>query len=172
MKSVIGAFVAVAVLALASPTLASGRTSTAPTIYAWSQETAIHAPRWRKSAPVIAVRAAWGGGSRVVELAAHYAGWGNPTGFRGPWCKAFTNKILREAGYHPGPSLRAIDALAVGQRVSAPQPGDLAVMRGHVTFFAQWDGPDAFDGLGGNQGHAVRLSRFWRGAVIAWVRPR
>ena len=130
------------------------------------------APDLRHGAPAIAAQAAWGGGSALVAEAARYVGWSNPTGFRGPWCKAFTNMVLREAGYHPGPSLRAIDALADGQRVSAPQPGDLAVMRGHVTFFAQWDGPDAFDGLGGNQGHAVRLSRFWRGAVIAWVRPR
>ena len=151
---------------------AHSRASAGPTIYAWSQETPIHTPHWRKSAPAIAVAAAWGGGSALVHEAARYVGWSNPTGFRGPWCKAFTNMVLREAGYHPGPSLRAIDALADGQRVSAPQPGDLAVMRGHVTFFAQWDGPDAFDGLGGNQGHAVRLSRFWRGAVIAWVRPR
>ena len=190
LRASLAAVAALICLCLSGAAEANGRAGPAVQSFAapvWHQQTAArtsrhsrtrlawaprqYAPDWRHGAPAIAVAAAWGGGSALVAEAARYVGSGNPTGFRGPWCKAFTNMVLREEGYHPGPSLRAIDALADGYRVSSPEPGDLAVMRGHVTFFAQWDGPDAFDGLGGNQGHAVRLSHFWRGAVVAWVRP-
>lgn len=171
MKSLRTLLAAIALLALASPALASSR-----------QAMNFHAPIYEVSvargAPVMVARASWRTGAKVyarwsnaLALAERYNGGGNPTGFYGPWCKAFTNMILRQAGYHPGPSLRAIDGLADGQRVASPAPGDLAVMAGHITFFASWDGSNTFIGLGGNQGHMVRSSRFWRGAVIAWVRP-
>ena len=110
-------------------------------------------------------------GSAVLAEAARFVGSGNPTGFYGPWCKAFTNFVLLRVGKHPGPSLLAIDALADGRRVARPRPGDLAVMRSHVTFFAGWDGHGGFLGLGGNQGHRVRVSRFPVRSVIAFVDP-
>jgi hypothetical protein len=116
--------------------------------------------------------ALWSGFSNVLAIGAGYLHHGNVTGYRGPWCKAFTNLVLRQAGYHPGPSLRAIDALADGTRVNAPTPGDLAVMRGHVTIFKEWYGPTAFIGLGGNQGHDVTEAVFSRYAVVAWVSPK
>jgi hypothetical protein len=110
--------------------------------------------------------------SRVLAEAAKYAGAGNPTGFRGPWCKAFEVMILRRLGYHPSSSFLAIDALRDGVRVSTPRPGDIAVMPRHVTFFAGWGGR-GFIGIGGNQaGHRVTESTFPVGEVIAWIEPR
>jgi uncharacterized protein (TIGR02594 family) len=88
-----------------------------------------------------------------------------------PWCKSFSNVVLRRTGHRAGPSLMAIDALRDGVRVRTPRPGDLAVMRGHVTFFVRLDGRGGFVGLGGNQGHRVRYSRFALAAVVAFVRP-
>jgi hypothetical protein len=106
-----------------------------------------------------------------LEIAKRYLGARNVTGFRGPWCKAFTNKVLREAGFQASAGLRAIDALRDGFRVGTPSPGDLAVMRGHVTFFVSWGGR-GFLGLGGNQQHGrVALSSFPTRKVVAWVRP-
>lgn len=113
------------------------------------------------------------GVSDVIREASRWLWSGNPTGFRGPFCKAFTNFVLRRLGFHPSPSLLAIDALRDGVRVASPQPGDLAVMASHVTFFAGFDGSGAFIGLGGNQGHHnVTRARFPLGRVVAFVRPK
>ena len=79
--------------------------------------------------------------------------------------------ILRMAGYHSGPSLMAIDALKDGVRVRSPQPGDLAVMRSHVTFFVAYAGNGMFIGIGGNQGRMVRKSRFALREIVGFVRP-
>jgi hypothetical protein len=108
----------------------------------------------------------------IIAEASHFIGTGNPTGFAGQWCKAFTNFVLRRLGYHPGPSLRAIDALRDGMRVSNPQPGDLAVMYPHVTFFDGFDGAGGFVGLGGNQHRNVTRSHFSLARVVAFIRPR
>lgn len=109
--------------------------------------------------------------SAIIAEASHWLGRGNPTGFQGPWCKAFTNFVLRRLGFHPGPSLLAIDALRDGRRVADPRPGDIAVMPHHVTFFAGWAEQD-FLGLGGNQGHDVNVSRFPLRRVIAFIEPQ
>jgi uncharacterized protein (TIGR02594 family) len=113
-----------------------------------------------------------GWGSGVLAVAGRYQGSLNPTGLRGPWCRDFVNMVLEQSGHRlANHSRRAIDALGLGYHVSSPQPGDLAVMGGHVTFFKEWDGPNSFIGRGGNQGHIVRDSRFPRYSVVAWVRP-
>jgi len=111
------------------------------------------------------------GHSDVLAQAARWLGRGNPTPFREAWCRDFVNMILERAGYRlVDRSHLAIAALRLGQRVTDPRPGDLVVMRGHVTFFVGWTGDGAFLGLGGNQAHRVRVSRFARRAVIAFVR--
>ena len=119
---------------------------------------------WRDSVPAK-------GAAAVLSIAARFLGQSDPTHIGAPWCASFVNFVLRQAGYHPHGSLMAIDALRDGQRVSTPQPGDLAVMRGHITFFAGYAGPGRFVGLGGNQGHRVKYSQFAIRRVVAWVRP-
>jgi uncharacterized protein (TIGR02594 family) len=108
----------------------------------------------------------------ILAEASRFLSQGNPTGFAGPWCKAFTNFILRRLGFHPGASLLAIDGLRDGARVAAPRPGDLAVMAHHVTFFAGWASNRAFIGLGGNQRHNVTRAHFRAARVLAFVRPQ
>ena len=78
--------------------------------------------------------------------------------------------MARQAGYHlANNSRRAIDALRLGHRVPPPRPGDLAVMRHHVTIFAGWGGRGLL-GLGGNQHRSVRYSHFSRRSIVAFVR--
>jgi uncharacterized protein (TIGR02594 family) len=113
--------------------------------------------------------------SQILTEAARYIGSPNPSGFRGKWCAAFVNMILRATGHAVTGSLRAIDGLLLGERVADPQPGDIAILRigrhgHHETFFAGWGGR-GFYGLGGNQGHIVRVSRFSRRQVIAFIHP-
>jgi uncharacterized protein (TIGR02594 family) len=112
------------------------------------------------------------GHPEILAEARRWLGQGNPTPFREAWCRDFVNMILERAGYRLADrSHLAIAALRLGPRVAEPRLGDLAVMRSHVTFFAGWDGEGAFLGLGGNQRNRVRISRFTRSAVIAFVRP-
>ena len=106
----------------------------------------------------------------VLEEASRYLGRGNPTGTRGPWCRDFVNFILRRTGHRTDSSRLAIDALRLGPHVAHPQPGDLVVMRGHITFFAGWERGHVI-GLGGNQRHRVRFSRYPLSRVVAFVRP-
>ena len=110
-------------------------------------------------------------GGDILAEARRWLGSGNPTPFREPWCRDFVNMVIERAGYRLADrSHMALAALRLGRRVAEPRPGDLAVMAGHVTFFAGWDGAGAFVGLGGNQHHRVTLARFARRAVVAFVR--
>lgn len=106
----------------------------------------------------------------LLAVAKRYIGRGNFTHHGGPWCRDAVNVWLRQAGYHlANNSRRAIDAVRLGHRVSSPRPGDLVVMRHHVTIFAGWGGRGLV-GLGGNQGHRVKYSHFSQRQVVAFVR--
>ncbi|MGO9769136.1 MAG: hypothetical protein ACLPSW_06195 [Roseiarcus sp.] len=140
----------------------------------------VYAPGWQSGAPAIVGGMAWrtGGaalrsGSDLVAEAARYVGGGNPTGFHEAWCRDFVNMVLERTGHRlADKSHAAIAALNLGPRVDYPQPGDLAVMRGHVTIVASVDGAGGFVGLGGNQGHGrVTYSHFSMRSVVAFVRP-
>lgn len=107
----------------------------------------------------------------LLAVARRYVGRGKVTAFRGPWCRDFVNLVARRAGVRlANHSRRAIDARHLGVRVANPRPGDLAVMRHHVTIFAGWSHGGRFVGLGGNQGHRVKYSRFAARSVVAFVR--
>jgi len=107
----------------------------------------------------------------LLAVASRYIGHGRVSHHGGPWCRDFINTVARQAGYRlANTSRRAIDALSLGHRVSSPRPGDLVVMRHHVTIFAGYGGRGVI-GLGGNQGHGrVKYSTFNRGRVVGYVR--
>lgn len=112
----------------------------------------------------------------TIAIARRYLGHGHFNGMPSEWCRSFVNKVLRQGGYYSTASDMAIDALRLGPHVRHPQPGDIMVMRGHVTFFAGYDGHGRLLGLGGNQGgyrgaRHVQYSHYWPGRVIAFVRP-
>ena len=106
----------------------------------------------------------------LLSVASRYLGAGKVTRMSGPWCRDFINLVASRAGYRlANHSRRAIDALALGRHVSAPHPGDLVVMRHHVTIFAGFGGRGVL-GLGGNQGHRVKMSSYPARRVLAFVR--
>lgn len=109
--------------------------------------------------------------SQILAEAARYLGARKFTRLPGPWCRDFVNHVAQRAGYRlANRSRRAIDALSLGARVAHPRPGDLVVMRGHVTFFAGWGGRGVL-GLGGNQsGGRVTVSSYPAARVVAFVR--
>ena len=107
--------------------------------------------------------------ANLLYVAQRYIGSRNFTGV-GQWCRAAINRWAELAGKPlANRSNRAIDALALGPHVRNPVPGDLIVMRHHVTIFAGFDHGRVV-GLGGNQGHRVKYSKFSPRGVLAFVR--
>lgn len=108
----------------------------------------------------------------LLTVAARYIGRSGPAiGLPARlWCRDFVNFIVPRAGGHlANRSRRAIDTLTAGRRVHDPRPGDLAVMRHHVTVVVAVKSGQVI-GLGGNQGHRVRVSRYALSRVIGFVR--
>jgi hypothetical protein len=149
---------------------AHSRASAGPTIYAWSQETPIHTPHWRKSAPAIAVAAAWGGGSALVHEAANYVGSGKFTPYPRPWCSDAVSAWLQHVGKPPLANRMASAALSYGPR-SSGSPGDLAVFlnrRGyayHVGIVVA-DLGGQVEIVSGNWSHRVARAVVSRGGLI------
>jgi uncharacterized protein (TIGR02594 family) len=97
-----------------------------------------------------------------------------------PWCAAWANKVLADAGIQGTDSLMARSFLAWGQPVSGPpKVGDVVVLRrgrnkyaGHVGFFYGFvddaTGIKKIAVLGGNQGQAVSISYYPISRVIAY----
>ncbi len=106
----------------------------------------------------------------MLNEARRYLGRGNVTGSHRAWCADFANMVLSRTGHRASGSGMVRSMLSVGPRVSSPSPGDVVVMRSHVTIFAGYGGR-GFYGLGGNQHHRVAMSNFPLRSVVAFVRP-
>jgi len=95
-----------------------------------------------------------------------------------PWCAAWANMVLSQAGMETTGSLMARSFLAWGKATKAPNIGDVVVMRrgrnrnnGHVGFFYAFvdvNGAKMVAVLGGNQGKEVRISYYPISKVIAY----
>lgn len=94
-----------------------------------------------------------------------------------PWCAAFVNWCLHEAGMQGTGLASARSFLTWGREILPDeiQEGDIIVMgrtadptKGHVGFFVGWT-PDkfGFQLLGGNQLNAVNIKEFDRGRIIS-----
>lgn len=96
-----------------------------------------------------------------------------------PWCSTFVNWVAWRCGLQHSGKPNARSWLNVGQRVSAPEPGDVVVFwrehpqswKGHVGFFLGIS-PDATRVycLGGNQGNRISVSAYRTDTVIAYQR--
>lgn len=99
-----------------------------------------------------------------------------------PWCAAWANAVLAEAGYATTHSLLARSFLNYGYVVREPVKGDIVVLRrgssnwtGHVGFFV---GRMVIDGvphvavLGGNQERAINIAYFPESRVLGYRAPR
>lgn len=135
-----------------------------------------HYPHHHRVHVVLNEQSEFHGNSGILSLASQYIGRGKVTRNRGPWCRDFVNLVLHRSGHrlHDN-SRRAIDALHLGHRVSNPAPGDIVVMRHHVTFYAGRHGSQVI-GLGGNQGgrhgrRGVQYSHYPHSKVLAYIRP-
>lgn len=81
-----------------------------------------------------------------------------------PWCAAFVNWVLMQAGLPVTKSAAALSFLDWGLKVKTPKYGDLVVFnyghgRGHVGFYVGEQG-GKISVLGGNQDDSVNIKQF------------
>lgn len=101
---------------------------------------------------------------QIVQTALRYVGARNPTGFRGPWCKAFANMVARQSGHFVNASLRAFDTALMGTPISHPVPGAYRVNArrggGHVSIVAAVHGGTVEAVSGNGKGSRVNLAHY------------
>lgn len=95
-----------------------------------------------------------------------------------PWCAAFANAMLAQAGIEGTGSLAARSFLNWGRKVSTPYRGCIVVFRrgsqpwqGHVGFVEKLSDASVWC-LGGNQGDGVNIRRFARLKVLGFRQPK
>ena len=117
--------------------------------------------------------------ARIVEYASHTTM--KATSDEVPWCSSFANWVTDTAGYPGNHSAAARSWLNWGLPIDAPILGCIVVMdrhdaanptAAHVTIC---DHPDISNGMirciGGNQGDAVKVSRFPTAKVLGYRVP-
>lgn len=100
----------------------------------------------------------------------------NPTNRRSLWCGAFMNLVLERSGHEGTGSDLAKSFASIGQRVSGPQIGAIAVMArrggGHVGVVSGIDSAGNPIIISGNsRGRRVAEGTYPRGRVYAYVMP-
>ena len=120
-------------------------------------------------------------GSNIVALAKDFEGLNERTDRRSlkaitgvdpvqtPWCAAFINALLDRQGMRGSDSNAALSFLSWGVKTQDPRPGDIVVMRGHVTIFVAFsEDRRSFFGIGGNQNNSVRVGEYSVSKVISY----
>lgn len=105
----------------------------------------------------------------LVSEARKYIG-SNPTGRGSLWCGAFLDMVLKRTGHAGGGNLASAYA-RYGTRVSGPQVGAIAVMRGHVGVVSGIDANGNPIVVSGNHNRTVAESVYPRSRISAYVLP-
>lgn len=91
------------------------------------------------------------------------------------WCSAFAAWDLKENGFKYPSNNYAIAWDIITNHVDKPEPGDLVLMRGHISFFLARhqlpNGETVVLMLGGNQAHEVKISTLSEGNIIEYREP-
>ncbi|MEM6381429.1 MAG: TIGR02594 family protein [Pseudomonadota bacterium] len=131
-------------------------------------------PLWLEQAQLHLGTKEWAGARHNPAIVAFFKLAGFP-GFRDdetPWCAAFANAVLKQAGHVGTGKLTARSFLKWGRALYTPERGAVAVFRrgrstwqGHVGFVV---GSTAthLDILGGNQSDAVTCSAYPRSKLL------
>lgn len=92
-----------------------------------------------------------------------------------PWCAAFVEAVLGQSGQKQLGSFRAADFARYGNPTTAPQEGDIVVLKpqvkgasGHVGFYAGKDAKGNILVLGGNQGGKVSIIPYASSEVVSY----
>lgn len=96
-----------------------------------------------------------------------------------PWCSAFANWVLEQAGYRGTRRANARSWTTWGQNLEQPKRGcivvlwrgDIASSQGHVAFYLGSPRPHVHTLLGGNQGDRVCFQDYGTGRVLSYRWP-
>lgn len=96
-----------------------------------------------------------------------------------PWCSAFVNWVMQQAGFKRTGSAWARSWLDWGREPEDPEFGKGVIVilsrgenSGHVGFLADWDTDEGWVKLlGGNQGNSVSYATFPMSRVLGWRIP-
>lgn len=112
---------------------------------------------------------------KIVEY--HSKTSGKFTNDETPWCSAFANWVMDQAGFKGTGDARARSWLSWGDKLPAPRFGCLVILSrgndpnsGHVGFYTK-ELPLLIEVLGGNQGDQVKLSWFKKFNVLGYRWP-
>ena len=92
------------------------------------------------------------------------------TGDEIPWCSAFVNWCLREAGIRGTNDARASSWKKWGQ-LTEPRQGCIVVFPGHVGLYFGDYNEQKISLLGGNQSDAVNITPFGKAAIVTYRWP-
>jgi uncharacterized protein (TIGR02594 family) len=86
-----------------------------------------------------------------------------------PWCAAFVNWCLREAGVEGTHSARAASFLTWGRSIplAEARQGDIVIFPHHVGFFVDWSDSHHIFVLGGNQSNRVNMTHFKISTILS-----
>lgn len=94
-----------------------------------------------------------------------------------PWCSAFVNWVMKQAGYKGTNLANARSWLDWGAPLAKPVPGCVVILRrgappsGHVGLYVSDVASDFIKVLGGNQGDQVKYSNVPKEDVIGYRWP-
>jgi len=94
-----------------------------------------------------------------------------------PWCSAFVNWCMKQAGFKGTWSAAARSWLTWGTGIQKPVPGCVVILRrgdpptGHVCFFVREAGNGLIECLGGNQSDQVKYSNYPSTDVLGYRWP-
>jgi uncharacterized protein (TIGR02594 family) len=94
-----------------------------------------------------------------------------------PWCSAFVNFCVEQAGFAGTDSASARSWLNWGRKTDTPVTGCIAVFErgappsGHVAFYVS-QSADQIKVLGGNQGNKVSFAHFPKFRLLGYRIPR
>lgn len=135
-------------------------------------------PKWLEIAErEIGVKELKGGAAEARIVKYHSATTLKATSDEVPWCSAFVNWVMQQAGYKGTGLANARSWLKWGHEITEPRLGCIVVFRrgtnpslGHVAFYEGDDG-NLIKVLGGNQGDMVRQGRYPKSDVIGYRWP-
>ncbi len=105
---------------------------------------------------------------RIVEY--HQSTTLHATDDETPWCSAFVNWCIEQAGLKGTQSASSRSWLAWGQEINQPRLGCIVICRGHVGFYYQEEKGRILL-LGGNQSNQVKISPYSKNKILGYRWP-
>ena len=117
--------------------------------------------------------------ARIIEYFSTTRLGGPAGGDSTPWCSAFCNWVMQQAGYIPTRRANARSWLTWGEEIDEPRLGAIAVLwrdnpvspAGHVGFYVA-SLPNRVVLLSGNQNNAVGYKEYGTGRVLSYRWPK